>query len=230
MAIHPLWSDEYWLLLMQVFMKKPVGMKPLYSKALVDLSIELHIPPQVLYEQMFRLRRADSPQLELLHKTYGGNPRKLKKETERIRRMRGFGNGGAFYDGVEVRESFERDFRPIDLDETDGFGAAPVQKANEQRLMPIMIILILDLYFRLTPITMVEETPEIVELARLMRVSASTVVEVMEVLKFCDPYLNRADFMISPLVEPCQEAWNRFGNDNPEKLSSLAAQLKEYFK
>ena len=141
MAIHPLWSDEYWLLLMQVFMKKPVGMKPLYSKVLVDLSIELHIPPQVLYEQMFRLRRADSPQLELLHKTYGGNPRKLKKETERIRRMRGFGNGGAFYDGVEVRESFERDFRPIDLDETDGFGAAPVQKANEQRLMPIMIII-----------------------------------------------------------------------------------------
>ena len=65
MAIHPLWSDEYWLLLMQVFMKKPVGMKPLYSKVLVDLSIELHIPPQVLYEQMFRLRRADSPQLEL---------------------------------------------------------------------------------------------------------------------------------------------------------------------
>jgi len=129
-----------------------------------------------------------------------------------------------------VRESFERDFRPIDLDETDGFGAAPVQKASEQRLMPIMIILILDLYFRLTPITMVEETPEIVELARLMRVSASTVVEVMEVLKFCDPYLNRADFMISPLVEPCQEVWNRFGNDNPEKLSSLAAQLKEYFK
>ncbi len=105
-----------------------------------------------------------------------------------------------------------------------------MQKANEQRLMPIMIILILDLYFRLTPITMVEETPEIVELARLMRVSASTVVEVMEVLKFCDPYLNRADFMISPLVEPCQEVWNRFGNDNPEKLSSLAAQLKEYFK
>ena len=52
----------------------------------------------------------------------------------------------------------------------------------------------------------------------------------MEVLKFCDPYLNRADFMISPLVEPCQEVWNRFGNDNPEKLSSLAAQLKEYFK
>ena len=39
MAIHSLWSDEYWLLLMQVFMKKPVGRKPLYSKVLVELRI-----------------------------------------------------------------------------------------------------------------------------------------------------------------------------------------------
>lgn len=29
---HPLWSDEYWLLLMQLYQRKPAGIKPLYSR------------------------------------------------------------------------------------------------------------------------------------------------------------------------------------------------------
>ena len=29
---HALWQDEYWLLLMQLYLKKPEGVKPLYSK------------------------------------------------------------------------------------------------------------------------------------------------------------------------------------------------------
>lgn len=230
MAIHPLWSDEYWLLLMQLFMKKPIGVKPLYSKGLVDLSLELHIPPQTLYEQMFRLRREDSPLLKSLWQTYGDSPKKLKKEVERLREMRGFGNAGTFYEGVETIESFERDFRPIDDGSDEEAGTETMRKGSESRLTPMMLTIILDLYFRLTPITMVEETPEIVELAKMMRIKAGTVVDVMDIFKFCDPYLNRIDFMISPLLMPCQEVWNRFGNDNPEKLSALAAQLKEYFK
>lgn len=40
------WQDEYWLLLMQLYLKKPEGVKPLYSKGIVNLSMELHIPPQ----------------------------------------------------------------------------------------------------------------------------------------------------------------------------------------
>ena len=43
MAKHPLWKDEYWLLLLQLYQKKPMGVKPLYSKGMVDLSLELHI-------------------------------------------------------------------------------------------------------------------------------------------------------------------------------------------
>ena len=54
MPKHHLWSDEYWLLLMQLYLKKPVGLKPLYSRDMVDLSLELHLPPQFLYGQMFR--------------------------------------------------------------------------------------------------------------------------------------------------------------------------------
>ena len=92
-----------------------------------------------------------------------------------------------------------------------------------------MLIMILDLYFRLTPITMAAETPEVIDLAKLMKIKPRMVVEVMDVFQLCDPYLNRDDLLISPLLMPCQEVWNRYGNDNPEKLSALAAQLKEYF-
>ena len=58
------WQDEYWLLLMQLYLKKPEGVKPLYSRGLVDLSLELHIPPQFLYKQMFKLRSLDTPRHE----------------------------------------------------------------------------------------------------------------------------------------------------------------------
>ena len=55
-------------------------------------------------------------------------------------------------------------------------------------------------------------------------------MEVMTVFKFCDPYLNRDDMMIHPLLVPCQDIWQRYGNANPEHLAALAAQLKDYFK
>ena len=48
MATLPLWQEEYWVLLMQLYMKKPVGVKALYSKPLIDLSLELHIEPAYL--------------------------------------------------------------------------------------------------------------------------------------------------------------------------------------
>ena len=92
-----------------------------------------------------------------------------------------------------------------------------------------MLILVLDLYFRLTPLTMVAETPEIQELARLLKMKPQEVVDIMEVYQFCDPYLNRNDFLTSPLLVPCQQLWQRFGNGSPQKLAALAAQLKEYF-
>lgn len=77
---------------------------------------------------------------------------------------------------------------------------------------------------------MVKETPEVRQMAKLLDVSPQTVVEVMDVFQFCDPYLNRDDLMISPLLLPCQNVWNRYGNDNLEKLSAIAAQLRDYFK
>ena len=54
---HPLWTDHCWVLLMQLYMHKPTGTKALYSRRMVELSLELHIPPQILYAQQLRLRR-----------------------------------------------------------------------------------------------------------------------------------------------------------------------------
>lgn len=212
---HPLWNDEYWLLLLQLYLKKPVGMKPLYSRQLVDLSLETHVPPRYLYNQMFRLRHSDSPLLHLLWETYGKQPKKLADDVKKLKRMKGFGKSEKFYDGVEIKETFEKDFRPL---------------PQNKQLKPVMLIMILDLYFRLTPITMSPETPEVRQLAKLMRITPQLVADVMDVFQFCDPYLNRDDMIINPLLLPCQEIWNRYGNDNPETLSALAAQLRDYFK
>ena len=200
---------------MQLYLKKPEGVKPLYSRGMVNLSLELHIPPQFLYEQMFKLRSLDTPRMEKLWERYGNNPKRLAKGIKMLRQMKGLGSAGDFYEGVETHESFELDFKPIE---------------ENPDLTPVKLIMILDLYFRLTPNTMVKSTPEIQQLARLLKIDTSLIVEIMEVYQICDPYLNRVELLTSPLVLPCNRIWKRYGNDNPEKLAAYAAQLKEYFK
>lgn len=209
------WQDEFWLLLMQIYLQKPVGVKPMYSRQMVDLSLELHISPDRLFNRMCQIANLETPRIEHIWEVYGNNPRKLSRAVRLWREMRGFNNAGSFYDGVEVSESFELDFKPV---------------AEDTQVTPVMLILILDLYFRLTPQTMVAETPEIQELARLLKMKSKEVVEVMDVLQHCDPYLNRRDVIFHPLLIPCQEIWRRFGNSNIEALASYAEQLKEYYR
>lgn len=215
MAKDSKWQDEYWLLLMQIYLQKPVGIKPMYSRAMVDLSLELHIAPERLYNKMCQIANLETPRVEHIWEVYGNNPRKLARAVRLFREMKGFNNSDAFYDGVELNESFERDFRPLEEDE---------------RFTPVMLILILDLYFRLTPQTMVAETPEVQELARLIKLKAADVVEVMEVMQYCDPYLNRRGVIFHPLMIPCQDIWRRFGNTDVEALASYAKQLKDFYE
>ena len=215
MAKNSKWQDEYWLLLMQIYLQRPVGMKPMYSRAMVDLSLEIHIAPNILFNKMCQIANLETPRIEHIWESYGTNPRKLARAVSLWREMRGFNNAGEFYEGVETKESFEKDFKPISEDEV---------------LTPMMLILILDLYFRLTPITMVPETPEVQELAKLMKLKSAKVADVLEVFQYCDPYLNRRDVTFSPLLLPCQQIWRRFGNANTEDLASYASQLKAYFK
>ena len=215
MARNTKWQDDYWLLLMQIYLQKPVGMKPMYSRKMVDLSMELHIPPTVLFNKMCQIANLETPRIEHIWETYGNNPRKLARAARLLREMTGFNHADEFYNGVEMNESFEKDFRPA---------------TEETPMTPVMLTLILDLYFRLTPITMVAETPEVQELARLLKVRPQEVAEVLDVFQHCDPYLNKKNVMISPLLLPCQQVWRRFGNANPEDLASYANQLKEYYK
>ena len=214
MAKKQLWQDDYWLLMMQAYLQKPVGIKPTYCREMVNLSLELHIAPEVLHERLGDIARLRTPRIERLWKEYSENPRRLKRAVSLLRQMTGFNTGGGFFEGVDIQETFERDFRPL---------------AEDERLTPVMLTLILDLYFRLTPITMVAETPEVQELARLMRIPVALVVSVLEVFLHCDPYLNRHDVTFSPLLLPCQQIWQRYGNGDTRELADYAEQLKAYF-
>ena len=248
MAKNSKWQDEYWLLLLQLYLQKPVGIKPMYSRGMVNLSLELHIAPSALFNKMCQIAHLETPRVERFWELYGNNPKKLKRVVNLLREMWGFNNAMEFYDGVETNESFEKDFKPVVnlLREMWGFNNAmefydgvetnesfekdfkPV--ADGVTLTPVALTLILDLYFRLTPITMVPETPEVQELAKLIKQKPETVVEVLETFMHCDPYLNRKDVVMGDLMLACQQVWRRFGNANPEDLASYAEQLKEYYK
>lgn len=218
MATHTLWHDEYWLLLMQLYLKRPQGVKPMYGKDVVNLALELHIAPEFLYRQLLKLRQIDTPSMQQLWDTYAHYPQKLKKEAKLVRGMKGFGNFKAFYSGVKLNETWETDFKPLDASKGDN------------SLSPVKLIMILDLYFRLVPHTMVPQTPEVRQLAKLIHSSPKEVSKVMEVFRFCDPLLSKEDLMLHPLVTPCMQVWQRFGNEDPQKLTALAAQLKDYWK
>ena len=215
MAKKQYWQDDYWLLLMQLYLRKPVGIKPMYSKPLVELSMELHIAPEQLHARLCQISRLETPRIERIWQTYSQNPRRLARAVRLLREMKGFGAADDFYQGVEVAETFEKDFRPL---------------AEDARFTPIMLILILDLYFRLTTITMVTETPEVQDLARLMKVKPADVVEVLEMFQICDPYLNREEKVSSPLLQSCRQLWQRYGNIATEQLAAYAEELKAYFK
>ena len=189
------WSDDYWLLLLQLYLRKPVGIKPMYSRAMVELAMELHIAPQILFSRMGQLAALQTPRIERIWEQYGDNPRRLSRAVRLLRDMKGYGNADDFYEGVEINESFEKDFRPVSPDSS---------------WTPVALILILDLYFRLTPQTMVAAT-------------------VMDVYQHIDPYLNRRDVVFNSLLGPCSDVWNRYGNCDTERLAAFAEELKEYY-
>lgn len=215
MAKNQLWNDDYWLLLMQLYLRKPVGMKPMYSRDMVMLSLELHIAPQQLFQRQNDIANLETPRIERIWKEYSKNPQRLTRAVRLLREMKGFNSAGDFFEGVTIEETFEGDFRPL---------------AEDSRLMPFMLVMILDLYFRLTPITMVAETPEVQELSRLMRVPAKLIVEVLQIYQTLDPYLRRQEVSASVLLQPCRQIWERYANLDTAQLAEYAQQLSYYFR
>lgn len=215
MAKNQLWNDDYWLLLMQLYLRKPVGIKPMYSRDMVMLSLELHITPQQLFQRQNDIANLETPRIERIWKEYSKNPQRLTRAVRLLREMKGFNSAGDFFEGVAVEETFEGDFRPL---------------TEDSRLMPFMLVMILDLYFRLTPITMVAETPEVQELSRLMRVPAKLIVEVLQIYQTLDPYLRRQEVSASVLLQPCRQIWERYANMDTTQLAEYAGQLSCYFR
>ena len=215
------WQDDDWLLLMQLYLKKPVGIKPMYSKAAIELCLELHIPPQIVYQKMCAIANLETPRIERIWNEYAQNPRRLSRAVKLLRQMKAFGNDD-FYEGVDIQETFETDFRPI---------------APDTVVTPIMLIIILDLYFRLTPITMVVETPEIQDLGRLLKLPAQDIVDIMHIYQQCDPYLKPhprplsfREGSLESITSACQAQWRQYGNGDPTALAEYASKLKEYYK
>ena len=215
------WQDDDWLLLMQLYLKKPVGIKPMYSKAAIELCLELHIPPQIVYQKMCAIANLETPRIERIWSEYAQNPRRLSRAVKLLRQMKAFGNDD-FYEGVDIQETFETDFRPI---------------APDTVVTPIMLIIILDLYFRLTPITMVVETPEIQDLSRLLKLPAQDIVDIMHIYQQCDPYLKPhprplsfREGSLESITSACQAQWRQYGNGDPTALAEYASKLKEYYK
>ena len=215
------WQDDDWLLLMQLYLKKPVGIKPMYSKAAIELCLELHIPPQIVYQKMCAIANLETPRIERIWNEYAQNPRRLSRAVKLLRQMKAFGNDD-FYEGVDIQETFETDFRPI---------------APNTVVTPIMLIIILDLYFRLTPITMVVETPEIQDLSRLLKLPAQDIVDIMHIYQQCDPYLKPhprplsfREGSLESITSACQAQWRQYGNGDPTALAEYASKLKEYYK
>lgn len=209
------WNDDYWLYVMQLYMRRPIGVKPLYAKAAVDLSIELHVHPREIRERQRQIEAISTPRIEKIWDEYGDNPRKLSRAVRLLRSMNGFGSAEEFYDGVEVTESFEVEFRPL----------------NASGLTPVALVIILDLYYRLTPQTMVAETPEVVETARLLGQPAATVAHVLRLFLVCDPFITRVTCdEADPLLPHCRKVWKKYGNADTDNLAQKAEELKDYYK
>ena len=92
MAKNTAWHDDYWLLLIQAFLKKPVGLKPLYSSTMVNLSLELHITPQALRKRMQQIAKLSTPRIERIWNTYSSKPKSLERAASLLRSMKGFGH------------------------------------------------------------------------------------------------------------------------------------------
>ena len=215
MAKNQLWNDDYWLLLLQLYLRKPVGLKPMYNRDLVNLSLELHIAPQQLHQRLNDIDNLETPRIERIWREYGENSQRLTRAVRLLREMKGFNSAGDFFEGVAIEETFEGDFRPL---------------AEDSRLMPFMLVMILDLYFRLTPATMVKETPEVRDLASLMKIPTTLIVDVLQIFQHLDPYLRHKGEPVNVLLQPCRQIWERYANMDTDQLAEYAEQLSAYFK
>lgn len=215
MANHPAWQEEYWLLLLRVYLQKPVGIKSCYSPKMVELALNIGLHPQLLHQKMEQLVAHKSRSLEQLWNTFSEDKKALSEAIKQIKKMEGFHYPQAFYHNVAIKETWQKDFSPI---------------SKELPYLPIQLIIILELYFRLTPLTISTNTPEVKQLATQLKLTTDDVVDILKTFMLCDPYLNKPKEPNKPLFKHCLLIWQRYGNLEPTVWGQEADALKDYFK
>ena len=83
MAKKTIWNDDYWLYVMQLYMRRPVGVKPLYSRPAVELSLELHVHPKQI---MARQKQIESLRLKIKKEKQVKKQMELNAELKRLRK------------------------------------------------------------------------------------------------------------------------------------------------
>ena len=213
------WTNEYWPLLIQAYLAKPEGPKSQWSRWAVDLAMELHLRPADIADRMKTIDTHATPAVERLLTHYKAHPRRLQRDADSLHSMAGFGASAAFYDGVETAaQGFEALYRPT--------GGTPYT--------PAMLIIMLDLYFRLIPATMVETTPEVRDMARRTRLTEAEVTEVLHTYLYVDPASRkRSDDALaafSPLTALCASTWHSLADGDPATVASEAQKFYEYYR
>lgn len=214
MATKNKWSDQYWPLIIKAWLQKPEGTKSKDSKTVVDIANELRIDQDVICEKMTLLDKHESPLLQKLWKMYAKNPRRLNRDIKNLRQLSGFGDAEMFYEGVETARPVARIFLPVTPD---------------SRMTPAILILILHVYFTLTPNCMVESTPEIIELAQLTKTPVEEIVKFMKVFQCFDPILQREPPVLSPIIHEAREIWEKYYELPQSRFDKDVEKIKEYF-
>lgn len=210
-------NDEYLLDVLQLYLKSPVGIKRLYSRSVVNLSLDLHVSPQFIIKKMHDIEEYKDkiPSLTRIWNAYAYDEKKLGVAVETLKRMRGFGKPSKFYKDVTSTTSFEKMFLPI---------------SGHKNIIPAMLVMVLDVYPTIMPTAMEVDTPEILELSKLLGISKKEVLQIMTTFVLCDPIMNRPKDEEDSLYKACNEVWREYANDSPQKLKKKAIELKDYFE
>lgn len=213
-----MWTNDLWPLVIKAYLSAPTGPKSNCSRPVVDLAMQLHMKPADIVDRLKTVDAHKNPMVERLLVHYQAHPKKLKRDAERLAAMSGFGNSGAFYDGVDTAEAgFERFYRPID-------GTS---------FTPAMLTILLNLYFRLVPATMVATTPEVIDMAHRTQLTVDQVLEVLHTFLYVDPCAkSRTDDALAefaPITRLCRETWRTHDDGNPMLVAEEAEKFLQYY-
>ena len=180
--------------------------------------MQLHLKPADIVDRLDTVHTHSNAQVERLLVHYTAHPKLLRRDAGLLASMSGFGNSSAFYDGVATAEPhFVRMYRPM----------------HGTPYTPAMLTVMLDLYFRLVPATMVPTTPEVVDMARRTGLAVEQVIEVLHTFLYIDPCARHRDgsapACAALLTTLCGNVWHDLDDGNPMTVAREAEKYLQYY-